>query len=661
MAAGLAKASPLPVAGERPVVAAAPMTYAWTAAEAKAHFTAAESDFTTAISAIGAIPADQRTFANTIQALEDAQAAYDERVAPAGFLSLVSPDAVVRGALTDRLVTVLARLPDAARAYDEYSSAAGALSSDQRLLMDRIGREFRLEGRGLSEKKIRQIQILNSQIVKFNGYFRANLWGDSTVVAATRGEMSGVPAGEIDGIIRREDGSALISVNRTAAHEAVVDNAVNPDLRRRVALAHARLGGELNEKDLRRALHLRRFTAGLMGFPSYAHLAMDGRETDGPRATMRWLGRLRAALAPAVQREDAALVALKRRDDPTATRLEFSDIPFYTKRLHASLGFDENRAMSYFPVEPTITRVLSRLEPLLGVRFTATNEPTWHSSVRRIAIEDQTGRRLGSLYLDLYQREGKIGGRFAQPLIRGRILPDGSYREPVAAVVTNFAPSGLAHADIIGLMHELGHGLDDVLTRARFSRFAGGTFGVGLDRTEIPSQLLEQLAWNVDFLSAISGREGDSGRPIPAEIRDAMIEVSRIGRARTIMTWIANATIDLALHWLRVPVDIEALVDRVFARCGLTALPSGHLYAASFSHLMGLYSAGYYTYLTTMSRALDLYGRFTREGLANPLVGEDYRRLILEPGGEAAYRDAARAFLGRDPDPSALEKFLRSL
>ncbi|HVE14322.1 MAG TPA: M3 family metallopeptidase, partial [Elusimicrobiota bacterium] len=122
----------------------------------------------------------------------------------------------------------------------------------------------------------------------------------------------------------------------------------------------------------------------------------------------------------------------------------------------------------------------------------------------------------------------------------------------------------------------------------------------------------------------------------------------------------ARAAVDLALHSLRPPKDVARLIDRIFVRFGLRPPPAGHAYQASFGHLMGPYAAGYYTYLTSLNRALDLYSR-VGPAFADPAAGRDYRREILAPGGERGMDEAARAFLGREPDPRALERFLSGL
>jgi len=62
---------------------------------------------------------------------------------------------------------------------------------------------------------------------------------------------------------------------------------------------------------------------------------------------------------------------------------------------------------------------------------------------------------------------------------------------------------------------------------------------------------------------------------------------------------------------------------------------------------MGGYQAGYYGYLWSEVYSCDLFERFEKEGLMNPVIGKEYRDKILAPGGSRDSYDCILEFLGR--------------
>ncbi len=113
------------------------------------------------------------------------------------------------------------------------------------------------------------------------------------------------------------------------------------------------------------------------------------------------------------------------------------------------------------------------------------------------------------VYLDLHARAGKRGGAWmAQARPR---LNDGNVRRvPVAYLVCNFAPkmpgapSLLSHKEVVTFLHETGHCLHHLFTRVDRPNIAG-TNGFEWDAIELPSQLMEDFAWDRAVLRGMSG------------------------------------------------------------------------------------------------------------------------------------------------------------
>ena len=126
----------------------------------------------------------------------------------------------------------------------------------------------------------------------------------------------------------------------------------------------------------------------------------------------------------------------------------------------------------------------------------------------------------------MFPREGKFN-HFAQfEIIGGKLLPDGKYQRPTVALLCNFPPpsadkpSLLTHTDVETLFHEFGHALHAIVTRAKYSRFAGTN--VPGDFVEAPSQMLQNWVWDKKVLDTFAADYRDPSKKIPAEIIQKM-------------------------------------------------------------------------------------------------------------------------------------------
>ena len=74
-----------------------------------------------------------------------------------------------------------------------------------------------------------------------------------------------------------------------------------------------------------------------------------------------------------------------------------------------------------------------------------------------------------------------------------------------------------------------------------------------------------------------------------------------------------------------------------------------------FGHIFGGgYAAGYYSYKWAEVLSADAFSRFQQEGIFNRQTGEKFLATILEQGGSEAPMDMFVAFMGREPEITAL-------
>src|SRR5690606_39029603 len=119
--------------------------------------------------------------------------------------------------------------------------------------------------------------------------------------------------------------------------------------------------------------------------------------------------------------------------------------------------------------------------------------------------------------------------------------------------------------------------------------------------------------------------------------------------------YLAAALIDQALHQLApgdVP-DAETLMQfeaEALAAAGadLATVPPRYRFPY-FSHIMGGYSAGYYSYVWSEVLDADTVEWFKENGGMTRVNGQHFRDSLLSRGGSVEAMELFRGFRGRDP------------
>ena len=169
--------------------------------------------------------------------------------------------------------------------------------------------------------------------------------------------------------------------------------------------------------------------------------------------------------------------------------------------------------------------------------------------------------------------------------------------------------------------------------------------------------MLENWVWNPDILKSLSGHYKDTGKKLPQDLLEKMIAAKNLNSGLTYSKQAFYASLDFTYHTTTVP-DSTEVYRKLQDDMRLIPMTPGTHPQASFGHLMGGYDAAYYGYLWSEVFAHDMFARFESEGVLNPQLGAEYRRLILEPGGGMDEAGQLRLFLGREPNERA---FLKSI
>ncbi|MEM8546677.1 MAG: M3 family metallopeptidase, partial [Pseudomonadota bacterium] len=218
-------------------------------------------------------------------------------------------------------------------------------------------------------------------------------------------------------------------------------------------------------------------------------------------------------------------------------------------------------------------------------------------------------------------------------------------------------PSLLTHSDVVTLFHEFGHMLHHLLTRVDYPSIAGIN-GVPWDAVELPSQFMENFAWQYDVLSECSAHT-DSGAPMPRDLFDRLYASRNADAGLQMLRQLEFALFDFNLH-ARTDAAAPGAVQEALAQArqltALVSVPAWNRFENGFSHIFaGGYAAGYYSYKWAEVLAADAFAAFAEAGdVLDQTTAARFRTEILEVGGSRDIEDAFVAFRGRAPSLDAL-------
>jgi thimet oligopeptidase len=606
-----------------------------------------------------------RTFAGTMQPLEEAATVMADAYGRGVFLGRVHPDREVRelGVAAEEQMekwgTDLLFRRDLFEVVTAYAAGeeANELDGPRRRLLDHWLRDLRRTGHELDADQREVLQELHRRLVELQVAFGRNLdeWQDGLDV--TEADLNGLPA---EYVARLGPGEAPGTFRVTMDYPDYVpfmQQARSRDLRRALQRKFWNRAAAENRGLLAEAVELRSRIARILGHASWADHAMETKMAKRPKAVAEFYASIGPGLTEMGRRELNAMQALLEADHP-GDQVQVWDWSFYhDQQKRTDFGVDQNEVAAYFPLERVIDGMFELTAEVFGLEYRRIDATlAWHPDVALYEIRDRGAHRPRAyFYADLFPREGKFGHAAAFPLVYGREMPDGSYRPPVAAIVANLTkptsdrPSLLLHGEAVTLFHEFGHILHFCLTTVPLLHFSG--FQTESDFVEAPSQIMEHWMWQPAVLARFA-RHHETNESIPTELVERLVAARDLNVGLHTLRQVFLGQVDLMLHDERPERDLDTVLRQAH-EFTLLPYPEGTFFLSSFGHLMGGYDAGYYGYLWSKVYGDDMFSVFQDEGITSPEVGARYRSEVLETGGVRDAIDHLRAFLGREPSSEA--------
>lgn len=551
------------------------------------------------------------------------------------------------------------------------SGAFNELSPVRRRIVERELRDFRLSGAELPEAERARVKAVGEKLSMLNQKFSENLldatnaW-DLTITDEQR--LSGIP----------EDAKALFAANAKAAGKdgwritlhfpsylPVMQYADDRFLRETLYRAFSTRASEFdggkydNTPLIDEILKLRREEASLLGFANYAESSLATKMADTPANVIAFLRDLASRAKPFAEKDMKALRAFAAEELGIADMQPWDQAYASEKLRQARYSYSDQEVKQYF-TEPTVFAGLFHLaETLYGITIRQSTASVWHPDVKYFEV-CRGSDVIAAFYADLYAREGKRSGAWMDG-DRTRCILDGVLQTPVAYLVCNFAPgvngrpATLTHDDVTTLFHEFGHCLHHLLTD-QTEIGVSGINGVEWDAVELPSQFMENFAWEWDVVKGLT-KHVETGEPLPEALFEKMLAAKNFQSGMACVRQVEFALFDMLLHTNFNPDtdNVQELLKDVRRVVAVSFPPDYNRFPQSFSHIFaGGYAAGYYSYKWAEVLSADAFSAFEESSILNPETGERFRKEILGRGSSRDAMDNFVAFRGRKPTIDAL-------
>lgn len=624
-------------------------------------------------------PDTPATWEAVVQPLELATLAFTRAWGVVGHLQSVVDTPELRDAYNAKLPMVTQLFIDLSQneaLFAKYramkaSDAFATLSDVRRRIIDREIRDFRLSGAELPETERARVKAIGERLSMLNQKFSENLL-DATnawhLLIEDEARLAGIPA----------DTKAMYAANAKAAGQTgwritlhfpsylpIMQYADDRALRETVYHAFATRAAEFdgakfdNTPLIKEILQLRQEESSLLGFANYAEASLATKMADTPKEVIAFLRDLASRAKPYAQKDMTALRAFAKEtlgiDD-----LQPWDQAYASEKLRqARYSYSDQEVKQYF-TEPTVFAGLFHLaETLYGIKIRQSTASTWHPDVKFFEVF-RDNQLVAAFYADLYAREGKRSGAWMDS-DRTRCYVNGELQTPVAYLVCNFAPgidgrpATMTHDDVTTLFHEFGHCLHHLLTQ-QTEVAVSGISGVEWDAVELPSQFMENFAWEWDVVKQLT-HHIDTGATLPRELFDKMLAAKNFQSGMACVRQVEFALFDMLLHTSFDPNvdDVQALLNDVRQEVAVSFPPAYNRFPQSFSHIFaGGYAAGYYSYKWAEVLSADAFSAFEETGILNTQTGQRFMNEILARGSSRDAMDNFIAFRGRKPSIDAL-------
>ncbi|MBU1220533.1 M3 family metallopeptidase [Myxococcota bacterium] len=547
--------------------------------------------------------------------------------------------------------------------YDNQSKEN--LSVEQKMVLKRYYTEFVRGGANLKPEEKTKLGALNKELAQKQLAFNENLLKDARewkLVIEKKEELAGLPDSVISAAAdaakaAKLDGKWVFNLDKPS-WIPFLTYAENRTLRDKIYKGWYKRGDRGDKYDNNKLIaeiaSLRVKKARIMGYKTWAEFRLADNMAKTPAKVMELLNKLWKPAIAMGKKESAELQGMIRRDKKRF-KLQSHDWWFYAERLRkAKYALDDEALRPYFVLENVRMGAFYTAEKLFGITFRErTDLPKYHKEVKTFEVV-KDGKVIGIYLADYHPRPGKRAGAWMSEY-RKQMKVNGERVIPIITNVCNFSrPSGevpalLSFDEVTTLFHEFGHALHGLLSDVTYRKVSGTE--TPLDFVELPSQLLEHWALEEQVLK-VYAKHYKTGEVIPKKLVDKIKKSKYFNQGFQTVEYLAAAFLDMAWHSLTDDkiVNTTRFENSVLKKLGLIPEIIARYRSTYFAHVVGGYSAGYYSYIWAAVLDNDAFAAFEeKKDIFHAETARKLHDFILSQGGSDESMDLYKKFRGREP------------
>ncbi|KAL3944916.1 MAG: hypothetical protein SGBAC_001007 [Bacillariaceae sp.] len=530
-----------------------------------------------------------------------------------------------------------------------------------------LKQEFEIDGIHLPEEGREKVKEVHNRITNLETLFASNIthsnktfWVDlQTVEQIIPKDVLLANGATLDpsrpGMIRLPANSPISNSITSFGNAAT--------LRKEVYLASVNSCTD-NTDVLESLIDARQDLANALGYDSYSQRFLQNKMAQCSETVNQFLQGLQEQIAPGHKKEMELISRTKQSLEGGSGTVEPWDLKFYTKLLKAHVGgVDPNVLAEYFSLPNCLNAMQFLVQQLFGIKM---QEETMHPSekwdvdtenpataansstdIRKFKFyEEESGRELGTMYLDLHPRPGKYT-HAAHFTVRCGCVENGlgsNYQLPIVALVCNINEHGSSHQDVETLFHEFGHAMHSLLSRTNFQHLAG-TRGA-MDFVETPSHWMEHYVWDEQFLPILARNE--NGEPIPESLLKPLVQSRNAFRCIEMQSQLVLSKFDQQIFGAnKASQTTQQIWDALHHEHAVPHADGSHWYT-NVGHLV-TYGAGYYGYLYAQVFASTIWNTHFQGQSLKRSSGDLIWKKVLIHGGSKEPSMMLEDLVGRKP------------